>query len=61
MALKWILMNNEVSCIIPGASSEEQILSNIKASEAEALNYEIQQKIKTIYTSKIKQDVHQLW
>jgi aryl-alcohol dehydrogenase-like predicted oxidoreductase len=60
-ALKWILMSDEVSCIIPGASSENHILKNIAASEAEAFNYEDQQKIKAVYTSKIKPDVHHLW
>lgn len=60
-ALKWILMSDEVSCIIPGASSEAHILNNIAASEAEAFNYEDQQKIKAVYTSKIKPDVHHLW
>jgi len=48
-ALKWILMFPEVSCVIPGASSAEQVLFNIKSSEAADLSSEQMDNIKRIY------------
>ena len=56
-ALKWILMFPEVSCIIPGASSPEQILSNLKASELSDLSKDQMKGIKQIYEQNILPDV----
>ncbi len=61
LALKWILMFDEVSCVIPGASRPEQLLDNLKASDMPALSEENMQKIKALYKNNIKADVHQLW
>lgn len=61
MALKWILMFDEVSCIIPGASRVEQVVSNIKASGIEPLSQEDMDKVKEIYDKYIKTSVHHLW
>jgi aryl-alcohol dehydrogenase-like predicted oxidoreductase len=57
MALKWILMFPEVSCIIPGASRPEQILSNLKASELPDLSKDQMEGIKQIYEQYILPDV----
>jgi aryl-alcohol dehydrogenase-like predicted oxidoreductase len=57
MALKWILMFPEVSCIIPGASRPEQILSNLKASELPDLSEVQMDGIKQIYEQYILPDV----
>ena len=54
-------MFNEVSCVIPGASNHSQIENNIFASEHEDLNKEQLEKVKFIYESYIKNDVHHLW
>ncbi len=61
LALKWILMFNEVSCVIPGASKQEQLLANIKASELPDLTQQEMNKVKSIYNKNIKPLVHQLW
>ena len=61
LALRWILMFKEVSCIIPGASRVEQVLSNIKAAEMRPLNQHELNIIDAIYTSQIKDQVHHLW
>jgi len=61
LALKWILMKREVSCIIPGASKIEQVHSNIKASGIPDLDENLMNKIDEIYESLIKEHVHQLW
>lgn len=60
-ALQWILMFNEVSCVIPGASTVEQLISNIDTNNAKPMtNYEFK-KVNTIYEKLIKNEVHQLW
>lgn len=56
-ALKWILMFREVSCVIPGASSPEQILSNITASDHPDLSLEQMSNIKRIYENYIWPDL----
>ncbi len=61
VALKWILMFNEVSCIIPGASNSEQVISNNKALEFPHLSKEQIEGIQAIYEKKIKNLVHHLW
>jgi aryl-alcohol dehydrogenase-like predicted oxidoreductase len=57
IALKWILMFPEVSCVIPGASSPEQVLSNILAAELPNLSLEQMENIKQIYTQYIWPDL----
>lgn len=57
IALKWILMFKEVSCVIPGASSPEQIFSNLSASEIADLSTEEIAKVKAIYDEIIWPDL----
>jgi aryl-alcohol dehydrogenase-like predicted oxidoreductase len=54
-------MFEEVSCVIPGASRPEQLLQNIEAVDEHPLSDDQMQKIKEIYTKRIKHSVHQLW
>lgn len=61
LALRWLLMFEAVSCVIPGASRPEQVLSNVQASELPPLSKEDMQKIETIYKQHIKSQVHHLW
>ncbi|EAR01967.1 aldo/keto reductase [Maribacter sp. HTCC2170] len=62
LALKWILMHPEVSCVIPGASSTDQVLSNIQAAEFPALTAEQMTQIKQIYEKHISPNLaHVLW
>ncbi len=60
-ALKWILMFSEVSCVIPGASKVEHLLSNIQTGDLNDLNIDQLSAIQKIYNSKIKNLVHHLW
>jgi aryl-alcohol dehydrogenase-like predicted oxidoreductase len=60
-ALKWILLRNEVSCVIPGASSVEQVESNVKAAHVDEISDEQITEIQKIYESIIKPYVHQCW
>ena len=61
IALKWILAFEAVSCVIPGASNMEQLLSNVEASEMPPLPYSEFNEINEIYTTLIKDQVHHLW
>lgn len=60
-ALRWILMFDAVSCIIPGASDESHIASNAQASKLPSLTNEQMEQIERIYEKYIKDSVHQLW
>jgi aryl-alcohol dehydrogenase-like predicted oxidoreductase len=60
-ALKWILMFNEVSCIIPGASRPEQVLANLEALKIPELNVKQLEGINEVYETMIKKEVHQRW
>lgn len=61
VALRWILMHEEVSCIIPGASSPEQAKTNLQAEAFPALTKEQMTAINRLYTDEIRPIVHQLW
>jgi aryl-alcohol dehydrogenase-like predicted oxidoreductase len=60
-ALRWILMFNEVSCIIPGASKEAQVAANAASSDMAPLSAEQMEKVKNIYGMYFKPAVHHLW
>ncbi len=61
LALKWILMFREVSCVIPGASSVGQLSSNLGVLDEENLKTEQMDAISGIYSRLIKEQVHHLW
>lgn len=61
LALRWILMRDEVSVVIPGASSDKHVKSNCDASETPPIQDEIMEKIDQIYEEMIKPHVHQRW
>ncbi|MBA7714405.1 Aldo-keto reductase IolS [subsurface metagenome] len=61
MALKWILMHSEVSCVIPGAKNTKQLEENISASELTDLDPDVLKGIKTIYDNFVKPTVHHRW
>ena len=60
-ALQWILSFDEVSCVIPGASKVSQVESNIAALNAKPISAEELKKVKEIYDTYIKKEVHHLW
>lgn len=61
VALRWILLSEEVGCIIPGASSPDQVRSNLEATASAGLTLEQVRAIDAVYTEEIKPLVHQLW
>lgn len=60
-ALQWILSFDAISCIIPGASSPSQVLSNLSVYDFPKLTPDKIEKMNQIYTDFIKNEVHQLW
>ena len=60
-ALKWILMYEEVSCVIPGASTPEQVISNLKALDLRELSVEEMLAVKAVYDKHIGNPVHYKW
>jgi len=61
MALKWILMHSEVSCVIPGAKNTKQLEENISTSELTDLDPDVLKGIKTVYENFVKPTVHHRW
>ena len=60
-ALQWILSFNEVSCVIPGASSVDHLFSNLNTSQASLISEEQLKQVNNIYNTFIKPEVHDLW
>lgn len=60
-AIRWVLMAEEVSTVIPGASKPEQVNANIKASALPALSAEQMQGVEEIYNKYIRPEVHAQW
>ncbi|MFD1469540.1 aldo/keto reductase [Hymenobacter caeli] len=60
-ALRWVLMFDAVSCVIPGASRPEQLTSNLHAADLPALTAEQMAAVRGVYERRIRPLVHQLW
>ncbi len=60
-AIRWILDNQDISCVIPGMSSRDQVLANIEASEMTALSASQMDSVKSVYDKYIRGHVHHLW
>jgi aryl-alcohol dehydrogenase-like predicted oxidoreductase len=61
LALKWILMNPAISCVIPGARRPEQIEETAAASNLSELPALTLQSIQEIYNKMIRPSVHHRW
>ncbi len=61
LALRWILMFGEVSCVIPGASREEHLLRNIRASEVPALPKMAMEELQEVYDQYLREIIHPQW
>lgn len=60
-ALRWILMFDAVSTIIPGASRPEQVIDNVQASMLPPLTQKQMEEVENIYNTYIKNPVHYMW
>lgn len=61
IALRWILMFDAVSTVIPGASRAEQVNWNANAAKLPPLSHEQMEGVEKIYNKYIKESVHHLW
>jgi aryl-alcohol dehydrogenase-like predicted oxidoreductase len=61
LALRWILMNDAVSCAIPGAKRPSQAEDNIHAADLPPLSDATMKKISEIYDRRIRELVHHYW
>lgn len=61
MALRWILMFPDVTCAIPGAKRPSQAEDNVRGAEVPPFSDETMQKIRAVYDTFIRPQVHQLW
>ena len=53
-SLRWILDHPQVSCIIPGASRKEQVISIARASVLQALPEELHQRLFRFYLEAVR-------
>ena len=56
-AIRWILDHPEITTVIPGASSAEQVRSNVGASGLEPLPQELRQQFQDYYQQEIKPQI----
>jgi aryl-alcohol dehydrogenase-like predicted oxidoreductase len=60
-ALRWILMHDAVSVIIPGAKNVQQARENTASADLPPLPPDVMTRVKAIYDLRIKPHVHQRW
>jgi aryl-alcohol dehydrogenase-like predicted oxidoreductase len=61
LALRWILMFDAISCVIPGAKNPQQAQQNAAAADLPALSAEQMQQVQTVYNKYIRAQVRQRW
>ena len=61
LALRWILDHPTVSCAIPGGKRSSQVEDNVAAANMPPLPEEARRRIKEVYDSRIRPQVHQRW
>ncbi|TNC62473.1 aldo/keto reductase [Rubellimicrobium roseum] len=61
VALRWCLMEDAVSVVIPGAKNPDQARSNAAAGRLTPLDEQTMEVVREIYRSRIAPHVHQLW
>jgi aryl-alcohol dehydrogenase-like predicted oxidoreductase len=60
-ALRWILMNDAISVVIPGAKSPDQARANVAADALPPLSPKVMEAAADIYFRRISRHVHHLW
>ena len=61
LALRWILMEEAVSVIIPGSKNAAQAASNVSAASLAPLSGAAMQRVRNVYEHHIAPHVHQRW
>ena len=60
-ALRWILMNDAVTCVIPGGRRPDQAADNTAAAALPPLSPDVMAKAADVYDRLVKPLVHQRW
>ena len=60
-ALRWILMFDAVTAIIPGAKNRHQALDNVRADNLPPVPDEVMARVNSVYDTMIRPLVHQRW
>lgn len=60
-ALRWILMEEAVSVVIPGAKTAAQATANAQAADLAPLPPEVMAELRRLYQARIAPHVHHLW
>jgi aryl-alcohol dehydrogenase-like predicted oxidoreductase len=60
-ALRWILMHDAVSTVIPGGKTPRQVEDNSRASGLPALSLETMRAVERVYAHRISPYVHHRW
>ncbi|MGO7207415.1 aldo/keto reductase, partial [Rhizobium ruizarguesonis] len=60
-ALRWILMSDAVTVVIPGARNGEQARANTAAADLAPLSADLMAATREIYGRLIAPHVHQRW
>ncbi len=60
-ALRWILMFDAVTCVIPGGKRPDQVRDNVGADDLAPLPPATMEKCRAVYDRMIKPLVHQRW
>jgi aryl-alcohol dehydrogenase-like predicted oxidoreductase len=61
VSLRWILMHEAVSTVIPGARSPEQARANAAAADIPPLDDDVMARIAEVYRERVAPHVHQRW
>jgi aryl-alcohol dehydrogenase-like predicted oxidoreductase len=60
-ALRWILMFEQVSCVIPGGRRPQQVEDNVTAGSLPALTSAQMDAVREVYDDMIRPQVHHRW
>src|SRR5690606_13720648 len=61
LALRWILMHEAVTVVIPGARNPRQALANIAAAQLPPLPKATMDAVAGVYERMVRPHVHQRW
>ncbi|OKL54552.1 hypothetical protein BSZ39_03600 [Bowdeniella nasicola] len=61
IALRWLIDRDGVSTVIPGARNAEQAKANAAAGSLPALPNGVDEELAALYSSMIKEHVHDKW
>ncbi len=61
LALRWILMFDAVTCVIPGGRRPAQVDDNVAAAALPPLSAEVMARAAAVYERSVKPLVHQRW